>query len=91
MVRKIKKWVPVCGNRWRNEVADGHEYHGLVVHYVVAHGGDMAPLRELPTAGWTLWFVGVPSWAFLALFFIKYEIETHYDVDNRSTPRGEPL
>jgi hypothetical protein len=26
---------------------------------------------------------------FLALFFIKHEIETHYDVDNRSTPRGE--
>lgn len=28
---------------------------------------------------------------FLALFFIKHEIETHYDVDNRSIPRGEPL
>jgi len=27
---------------------------------------------------------------FLALFFIKHEIETHYDVDNRSIPRGEP-
>ncbi len=26
--------------------------------------------------------------AVLALFFIKREIETHYDVDNRSTPRG---
>ena len=25
---------------------------------------------------------------FLALFFIKHEIETHYDVDNSSTPRG---
>jgi hypothetical protein len=24
----------------------------------------------------------------LALFFIKHEIETHRDVDNRSTPRG---
>jgi len=24
----------------------------------------------------------------LALFFIKPEIETHCDVDNRSTPRG---
>jgi hypothetical protein len=27
----------------------------------------------------------------LALFFIKHEIETHYDVDNGSTPRGESL
>jgi len=27
----------------------------------------------------------------LALFFIKHEIETHYDVDNKSTTRGEPL
>ena len=27
----------------------------------------------------------------LALFFIKHEIETHCDVDNRSTPRGESL
>jgi hypothetical protein len=27
----------------------------------------------------------------LALFFIKHEISTHYDVDNRSTPRGESL
>jgi len=29
--------------------------------------------------------------AVLALFFIKHEIETHCDVDNRSTPRGESL
>jgi hypothetical protein len=28
---------------------------------------------------------------FLVLFFIKHKIETHYDVDNRSIPRGEPL
>jgi hypothetical protein len=27
----------------------------------------------------------------LALFFIKHEIETHCDVDNRSIPRGESL
>jgi hypothetical protein len=27
----------------------------------------------------------------LALFFIKHETETYFDVDNRSTPRGEPL
>jgi hypothetical protein len=27
----------------------------------------------------------------LALFFIKREIGDHYDVDNRSTPRGESL
>jgi hypothetical protein len=25
----------------------------------------------------------------LALFFIKHEIETHHDVDNRSNTRGE--
>jgi hypothetical protein len=29
--------------------------------------------------------------AVLALFFIKHEIETHCDVDNRSTPRVESL
>ena len=27
----------------------------------------------------------------LALFFIKHEIETHCDVDHRSTPRSESL
>ncbi len=27
----------------------------------------------------------------LAFFFIKHEIETHCDVDNRSIPRGESL
>jgi hypothetical protein len=76
MVRKIKQWVPIDGTRWRNEVANGHENHGVVVHYVVAHGGVMAPLRELPTTAGLcgLWgrLVG-----FLALFFIKHEIETH--------------
>jgi hypothetical protein len=52
MVRKIKQWVPLDGTRWRNEVANGHESHGVGVHYGVAHGGVMVPLRELPsTAG----------------------------------------
>jgi hypothetical protein len=62
----------------------------VVVHYVVAHGGVMAPLRELPTTAGLcgLWGALV---GFLALFFIKHEIETHYDVDDSSTPGGEPL
>ncbi len=30
-------------------------------------------------------FGGILVWV-LALFFIKHEIETHYDVDNRSNP-----
>jgi len=52
MVRKIKQWVPIDGTRWRNEVANDHENHGVGVHYGVANGGVMAPLRELPnTAG----------------------------------------
>jgi len=60
MVRKIKKWVPVCGNRWKNEVVDGREYHGLGVHYGIAPGGDMEPLRELPTAGGLCGLWGCP-------------------------------
>ncbi len=47
MVRKIKQWVPIDGTRWRNEVANGHENHGVGVRYGVAPGGVMAPLREL--------------------------------------------
>jgi hypothetical protein len=35
----------------RNEIANGHENHGVGVHYNAAPGGNMAPLRELPTAG----------------------------------------
>ena len=34
----------------RNETAYGHENHGVGVHFGVAHGGDMAPLRGLPSA-----------------------------------------
>src|SRR6266478_1282277 len=52
MVRKIKQWVPIDGTRWRNEVANSHESHAVGVHYGVAHGCVLAPLRELPnTAG----------------------------------------
>jgi hypothetical protein len=52
MVRKIKQWVPIDGTRWRNEIANGHENHGVGVHYGFAYGGVLAPLRELPsTAG----------------------------------------
>ena len=48
MNRKIKQWVPIDGTRWRNEIANSHENHGVGVHFGVAHGGDMAPLRGLP-------------------------------------------
>jgi hypothetical protein len=52
MVRKIKQWVPIDGTRWRNEFINGHENYGAGVYCGVAHGGVMAPLRELPnTAG----------------------------------------
>jgi hypothetical protein len=50
MDRKIKQWVPIDGTRWRNEIVNGHENHGVGVHYGVAHGGVMAPLRKLPNA-----------------------------------------
>src|SRR6266566_1246237 len=33
----------------KNEVANGHENHGVGVHHGVAPGGVMAPHRELPT------------------------------------------
>jgi hypothetical protein len=49
MVRKIIQWVPIDGTRWRNEFVNGHETHGMGVHYDVAPSSDMAPLRELPT------------------------------------------
>ncbi len=49
MFRKIIQWVPIDGTRWRNEVANVHENHGVGVHYGVAPGGDMAPLRGLPS------------------------------------------
>lgn len=57
MVKEIKQSFRICGTRWRNEVVNGREYHGMSVHYGVAPGGDTAPLRELPTAGglWGLW------------------------------------
>jgi hypothetical protein len=48
MVRKMIQWVPIDGTRWRNEFINDHENHGVGVHYGVAHGGVMAPLRELP-------------------------------------------
>jgi hypothetical protein len=51
MVTKLIQWVPIDGTRWRNEVANSHETHGVGVHYGVAPGGDMAPLRDLPTTG----------------------------------------
>ncbi len=54
-------------------------------HYRVALGVDMAPLRELQIL---LHFLVCASavMVVLGLFFIKHEIETHYEVDNRSNP-----
>src|ERR1700687_6002204 len=48
LVRKIIQWVRIDGTRWRNEVVNGHENHGVEGHYSIAHGGVMAPLREVP-------------------------------------------
>ncbi len=48
MARKIIQWVPIDGTRWRNEFVNGHENRGVGVHYGIAPGGVMAPLRELP-------------------------------------------
>src|SRR5260221_4341102 len=59
MVRKIKQWVPIDGTQWRNEVANGHENHGVGVHYGVANGGVMAPLRELPNTAGLCGFCGL--------------------------------
>jgi hypothetical protein len=50
MVRKIIQWIPIDETRSRKEVANGHENHGVGVHYGVAHGGVVAPLRELPNS-----------------------------------------
>src|SRR5260370_31001939 len=36
MVRKIIQWVRIDGTRWRNEFVNGHENHGVGVHYGVA-------------------------------------------------------
>ena len=48
MVRKLIQWVPIDGTRWRNEFVNGHENHGVGVHYGIAPGGVTAPRRELP-------------------------------------------
>jgi len=59
MVRKMKQWVPIDGTRWRNEIANGHENHGVGVHYGVAHRGVMAGLRELPNVAGLCGFRGL--------------------------------
>ncbi len=76
MVGKIIQWVPIDGTRWRNEVANGHENHGVGVHYFASY---QLPMDFVVCGGA---FVGV-----LALFLIKHEIETRTD----PTPRGESL
>ena len=85
MVRKIIQWVPIDGTRWRNEVANGHEILGVVsitaLLMVVTwrpFAGYQVPLDLVVCAGAVM---GV-----LALFFIKHEMKTHYDVDDRSNP-----
>jgi hypothetical protein len=82
MVRKIIQWVPIDGTRWRNEVVNGHENHGVGLHYGIAHGGVMAPLRELPNTSGLSGLYGrrhrSPS-----LNFIKHRIGTHSGIDSR--------
>src|SRR5260370_2620444 len=49
MVRKIIQWVPIDRTRWRNEVANGHEPHGVDVPHSVTHHGPTPPLLALPS------------------------------------------
>ena len=51
----------------------------------VALGVDMAPLGELPNTA-TFLVCASAVMVVLALFFIKHEIETQYEVNNRSNP-----
>src|SRR6266705_3922310 len=60
MVRKIIQWVPIDGTRWRNEFVNGHENHGVGVHYEIAPGGVMAPRRELPNTARLGGLLGCP-------------------------------
>ena len=85
MVRKLIQLVPIDGTRWRNEFVNGHENHGVGVHYGIAPGRVMAPRRELPNIARVGGLLGRPR-GVLALFFIKREMKTHYDVDNSSNP-----
>jgi hypothetical protein len=62
MVRKIIQWVPIDGTRWRNEFVNGHENRGVGVHYGVAPGGDMAPLRELSNTARLCGLYGLRHW-----------------------------
>jgi len=82
MVRKIIQWVPIDGTRWRNEIVNGHENHGVGVHYGAALGGVMAPLRELSN---TTQLGGLCGRGHGGPGFnlIKHRIGTHYGVDNR--------
>ncbi len=82
MVRKIVQWVPIDGTRWRNEIVNGHENHGVGVHYGVAHGGVMAPLRELPNTSKLGGLCGRGHGG-PGFNLIKHRIGTHYGVDNR--------
>ena len=90
MVRKIKQWVPIDGTRGETRlpmVTKIMEWLSITSLLMVVSWRPFASY-QLP-----LDFVvcGGALVGFLALFFIKHEIETHYDVDNSSTPRGEPL
>jgi len=82
MVRKMKQWVPIDGTRWRNEIADGHENHGMGVHYGVAHGGVMEAVRELPNTSKLGGLCGRGHGG-PGFILIKHRIGTHYGVDNR--------
>ena len=82
MVRKMIQWVPIDGTRWRNEFVNDHENHGVGVHYGVADGGVMAPLRELPDTSKLGGLCGRGHGG-PGFNLIKHRIGTHYGVDNR--------
>jgi len=60
MVRKLIQLVPIDGTRWRNEFVNGHENHGVGVHYGIAPGRVMAPRRELPNIARVRGLLGRP-------------------------------
>src|SRR6266849_5483239 len=82
MARKIFQWVPIDGTRWRNEFVNGHENRGVGVHYGIAPGGVMAPLRELPNTTRLGGLLGRPRGG---AGFISHQTRNgdNYDVENR--------
>jgi hypothetical protein len=82
MVRRIIQWVPIDGTRWRNAVANGHETDGMGVHYRVAPGGVMAPLRELPNTSGLCGLCGLRHGGPGSILY-RTRFGTRYGADNR--------